>query len=120
MNDTKIDRVTKTLFWGVIIDECLTWKPHVQNLTRKISKCLGIIYKSSFCLNKISLCTLYYSLVYPYLYYCPCVWGLTYHSNLKHLVTFQKRAVRPISRSALDAHTDPIFNSNLRILFLFK
>ena len=96
---------------GVIIDECLTWKPHVQNLTRKISKSFGIIYKSSFCLNKNSLCTLYYSLVYPYLYYCACVWGLTYHSNLKRLVTLQKRAVRTISRSAFDAHSDPIFKS---------
>ena len=111
INDTKIDRVTETLFLGVIIDECLTWKPHVQNFTRKISKSLGIIYKSSFCLKKNSLCTLYYSLVYPYLYYCACVWGLTYHSNLKRLVTFQKRAVRTISRSAFDAHTEPIFKS---------
>ena len=96
INDTKIDRVTETLFLGVIIDECL--KPHIQNLTRKMSKSLGIIYKSSFCLNKKSLCTLYYSLVYPYVYYCACVWGLTYHSNLKRLVTLQKRAVRTISR----------------------
>ena len=23
----------------------------------------------------------YYNLVYPYLYYCACVWGLTYHSK---------------------------------------
>ena len=38
INDTKIDCVTETLFWGVIIDECLTWKPHIQNLTRKISE----------------------------------------------------------------------------------
>ena len=59
INDTKIDRVTETLFLGVIIDECLIWKPHIQNLTRKISKSLGIIYKSSFCLNKNSLYTLY-------------------------------------------------------------
>ena len=60
VNDTKIDRVTETLFLGVILDECLTWKPHILNLTRKISKSLGIIYKSSFCLNKNSLCILYY------------------------------------------------------------
>ena len=38
-------------------------------------------------------------------------WGLTYHSNLKRLITLQKRAVRTISRSAFDAHTDPIFKS---------
>ena len=67
ISDTKIDRVTQTLFLGVIIDECLTWKPHIQNLT--------------------------------------------YHSNLKCLVTLQKHAVRTISRSAFDAHTYPIFKS---------
>ena len=61
--------------------------------------------------------TLYYSLVYPYLYYCACIWGLTYHSNLKCLVTLQKRAVRMISRSAFDAHTHPIFKS-LKLLKL--
>ena len=27
INDTNIDRVTETLFLGVIIDDCLTWKP---------------------------------------------------------------------------------------------
>ena len=52
-----------------------------------------------------------WSWVYLYLYYCACIWGLTYHSNLKRLVTIQKRAVRTISRSAFDAHTDPIFKS---------
>ena len=78
ISDTKIDRVAETLFWEVIIDECLTWKPHVQNLTRKISKFLGIICKSSFCLHNNSLCTLYHSLIYPYLYYCACVWGFDF------------------------------------------
>ena len=53
----------------------------------------------------------YYSLVYPYLYCCACVWGLTYDSNLKRLVTLQKRAVRTISRIGYDAHTDTIFKS---------
>ena len=58
INDTKIDRVTETLFLGVINDKCLTWKPHIQNLTRKISKSLGIIYKLSFCSIRI-LCIHY-------------------------------------------------------------
>ena len=53
----------------------------------------------------------------PIFYYCACVWGLTYHSNLKRLVTLQKRAVRTISRSAFDAYTDPIFKS-LKLLKL--
>ena len=62
-----------------------------------------------------SLCTLYYSSVYPYLHYCASVWGSTYQSNLKRLITLQKRVIRIISKSTFDAHTNPIFE-NLNIL----
>ena len=41
----------------------------------------------------------------------------TYPSNLRRLITLQKRVVRIMSRSAFDAHTDPLFK-NLKILNL--
>ena len=47
--------------------------------------------------------------MYPYLCYCVGVWGSTYPSNLKRVVTLQKRAIRIISKSKFDAHTDPLF-----------
>ena len=84
-------------------------------MVRNVSKSVGIVYKSSFCLNKTSLCTLYYSLVYPYLHYCASFWGSTYQSNLKRLINLQKRVIRIVSRSSFDAHANPIFVS-LRIL----
>ena len=78
VNDIEIDRrVNEVLFLGVILDEHVSSKSQIQNVARKVSKSVGIIYKSSFCLNKTSLCTLYYSLVYPYLHYCASVWGST-------------------------------------------
>ena len=52
-----IGRVKETVFLGVIIDENLTWKPHIANVSRKILKAIGIIYKASFCLPTTSLCT---------------------------------------------------------------
>ena len=67
--------------------------------------------RSRFCLNKASLRILYYGLIYPYLQYCVSVGGSTYHSNLNQLITLQKRTIRIISRSAFDAHTDPLFAS---------
>lgn len=97
------------MFLGVILDQNLNWKSHIHNVARKISKSLGIIYKAGFCLNEASLRTLYFSLVYPYLCYCVGVWGSTYPSNLKRVVTLQKRAIRIISKSKFDAHTDPLF-----------
>ena len=112
-----IDRVKETTFLGVILDEHLTWKSHIHNVARKVSKAVGIIYKSSFCLDNSSLQILYFSLIYPYLFYCVSVWASTYPSNLRRLITLQKRVIRIMSRSAFDAHTDPLFK-NLKILNL--
>ena len=49
------------VFLGVILDEHLSLKPHILSVSRKTSK--DIIFKSSFCLPKTSLHSLYYSLV---------------------------------------------------------
>ena len=53
---------------------------------------------------------LYYSLIY-----CVSVWGLTYNSNLKRSVTFQKKAIRIVAKVPFDSHTDPIFR-DLKLL----
>ena len=45
------------------------------------------------------------------------VWASTYPSNLRRLITLQKRVVRIMSRTAFNAHTEPLFK-NLRILNL--
>ena len=117
ISNYSIDRVKETTFLGVILDEHLTWKSHIHNVARKVSKAVGIIYKSSFCLDNSSLQILYFSLIYPYLFYCVSVWASTYPSNLRRLITLQKRVIRIMSRSAFDAHTDPLFK-NLKILNL--
>ena len=105
------------MFLGVILDENLTWKPHIANVSRKISKSIGIIYKARFCLPTTSLCTLYFCLVYPYLVNCISVWESTYPSNLNRIFLLQKKVIRIISKSAFDAHTEPIFKQ-LKILKL--
>ena len=87
ISNYSIDRVKEATFLGVILDEHLTWKSHIHNVARKVSKAIGIIYKSSFCLNNSSLRMLYFSLIYPYLFYCVSVWASTYPSNLRRLIT---------------------------------
>ena len=81
----------------------------------KISKSIGIIYKSSFYLS--ALRTLYYALIYPYIQYCIIIWGSTYPTCLYRINLLQKRVIRIINREAYDAPTDPIFK-DLNILKL--
>jgi hypothetical protein len=61
INNHKINRVKEVVFLGVILDENMSWKPHISHVARKVSKSIGIIYKSSFCLSKSALRTLYFS-----------------------------------------------------------
>ncbi len=109
LNGHIIDRVKEVAFLGVVLDEHLSWKPHISQVARKISKSIGIIHKASFSLSKSSLLKLYYSLVYPYLQYCLIVWGSTYATNLKRIVLLQKRIIRIINKETFNAHTDPLF-----------
>ena len=133
IDNNVIERARETVFLGVILDEHLSWKPHILSVSRKISKSIGIIYKSSFCLPKTSLRSLYYSLVYPYLTYCVSEWGSTYQSNLNRIIILQKKIIRIISKVSFDAHTGVLFkeqeilkfsdiylNQIGRFMYLFK
>ena len=118
INNNVIEHVKETIFLGVILDEHLSWKPHILSVSRKISKSVGIIYKSNFCLPKTSLRSLYYSLVHdPYLTYCVSVWGSTYQSNLNRIIILQKKIIRIISKVSFDAHSGVFFKEHEIVKF---
>ena len=70
LNDNIVKRVTSTKFLGIIIDEKLSWKQHIEYVKNKISKSIGINYKTRKYVDKSTLRNLYYTFVYPYLIYC--------------------------------------------------
>ena len=76
INGPKMIHLKEVTFFGVILDENLPWKPHILHIAGKISK--SGIGRSSPRLTKLTLKTLYFSLVYPYFQYCIIVWGSTY------------------------------------------
>ena len=47
INHDALKRVYSKKFLGIIIDSKLTWKEHINHIRNKISKALGILYKSS-------------------------------------------------------------------------
>ena len=93
IDDKVINRVNKTKFLGVFIDENLTWKEHVKYITTKLSKSIAIMYRTSVMLNNDSLRLLYCTLFLPYLSYCVEIWGNTYKTTLEPLVKCKKSCV---------------------------
>ena len=109
VDNVKIEQAYETKFLGVIIDEYLLFKHHVNYVKGKVARGLGILYKTKRFLKTNSLLQLYNSFIYPYLNYCITVWGNTWETYLLPLIKVQKRAMRVIKGAERYDHTDPIY-----------
>ena len=63
----------------------------------KLSKTCGILYRIRYNLTIESLCSLYYSLCYPYLIYCLSIWGCTWPTIVNGVFVVQKKILRTIT-----------------------
>ena len=118
INGHSIERVNEFNFLGLTVDEHLTWNGHINKISNKISRTLGIISRVRKFLPVDILKQLYVSLVAPHLQYGILCWG--FHHN--KIFKLQKRAVRLITLSKYNAHTDPIFKqlNLLKVQEIFK
>ena len=100
-----IEKVSEFNFLGLTIDEHLSWKPHVLKISNKIARTLGIVCRLKNFLPTHVLRILYNSLILPHLQYSILAWGF----RMGRLDKMQKRAIRIITRSKYNSHTDPLF-----------
>ena len=80
-------------FLGVLLDENLSFKLHVQVIRVKISRGLGIIRKLKRLFPFPILRLLYFSLIFPYICYCSSVWMSTFSSVLAPVHILHEKAV---------------------------
>ena len=77
LSNQEIQKEDKTKFLGIIIDQHLTWKSHIDYIVPKISKMIGTLRTIRFFVNQPLLKVLYNSFIYPYLHYGIIGWGTT-------------------------------------------
>ena len=113
INNTPITRTTDFNFLGLIINDTVKWDSHINYISGKISRVLGVMkrIKRFVPLNVLKL--IYCSLISSHLNYGVVAWGF----NFQRLFKLQKRAMRLITNSKYNAHTEPIFKT-LKILQL--
>ena len=109
IDGTVIPQVKSVKFLGIYIDQHITWNDHIDHISLKIAKNVGIISRLAHILPTSILLTLYYSLIYPYLTYCNMIWASNYPSRLNRIIILQKRIIRIIRRLPYNSHTDQAF-----------
>ena len=115
LDETPLEKVSSIKFLGITVDNKLSWKIHIGNIIKTISRNTGIINRLKSFLPPSSLLTLYSSLILPYFNYGILTWGNTHQTLLDKLLVQQKRALRVICNTSSRTHTDPLF-SKLKIL----
>ena len=98
---------------GVIIDENLTWKNHIDAISKNYLKKYWNVDKSETFLylkTENILYSLYCTLILPYINYGVLKWGNTCEIYLDKIFKLQKWAIRTISNSRYRSHTGPLFS----------
>ena len=94
LNNTIIKQVTQTKFLGVIIDEKLSWQPHITELTRKLACCAGVLNRIKDNIPSHLHKSLYHTLFESHLTYGITVWGGVSQNKLLPLFRAQKKCCR--------------------------
>ena len=105
IDEIQLEPISNFNFVGIIINENINWSKHINKISYSISKTVGIIRKLKNVLPSSVLLTIYNSLILPQLTYGILVWG--YESNC--IFKLQKIALRAMTSSKYNAHTNPMF-----------
>ena len=98
LNNYEIRRVKKTKYLGMIVDDSLTWEDHIDYITLKINRGIGIIRRVRQFIPEKSLLLLHQTLIDPYFRYCSTVWGQCGETLKNKLQALQNRAARSIAK----------------------
>ena len=122
INNNDIQSVTEFNFLGLCLNSKLNWDTHINIISKKISRAVGIIKKMQLLFPKRILISLYNTLILPHINYCLLSWG---SSNATETIFLQqKKAIRAISSASHNAHTEPLFKIfnilKLKAIFNFR
>lgn len=97
-------------YLGVVVDSMVTWKPHIQNLCKRLRH---MYYKfrqiRSFLAPKL-LKMVYYALVQSILEYGILCWGSAYKTVIKPLRTAQNIIIKIISKKPMFYRTHALYS----------
>ena len=99
LHHSKLFESSKIKYLGLILDNKLSWKWHIAELSKTLSSAVGMLYKiRNFCPLPV-LRSLYFSIFNSHLSYGLAVWGNAHRSLICKIKSLQKRAVKCIASS---------------------
>lgn len=106
-----VERVNQIKYLGVIIDDQLNWKPHIEYLLKKLRFSSFMVRKLRNIACERLLKIIYYAFFQSNLQYCLTAYGSAFDNTLQPLTLIQKRTIRVIAKAQYLTNTAPLFRS---------
>ena len=91
INGNNIERVTNFNFLVLTLISTLSWKQHINKISLKISKSIGVLYRLRDIYPRAVLQNFYNALILPQFSYCILCWGRDLLSVRTILYTFFRK-----------------------------
>ena len=109
INGNRLYSSPSVKYLGIIIDENLSWKNHLNELTKKLSRANSMLCKVRHFVDKPTLRSIYFSIFSSHLTYGSLIWGQKGSPNRVQIESLQKSAIRIMSFSPFRSHTASLF-----------
>ena len=109
INGENLKQKVSTKYLGLLIDDQLNWKHHIEHLNKKLAKGVGIICKLRHYMPRETLKNIYFSFIQSHLNYGIINWGSAVPRILYPTSILMKKAVRFMAFSEKDTCSPPLF-----------
>ena len=98
----EVKKVTLVKYLGLTVDDKLVWEQHIDYISSKIIRGIGVLKRIRHFIPRDSLLLLYHTLTEPYFRYCSIVWGQCGETLKDKLQTLQNKAAGTIAKLRYD------------------
>ena len=95
---------------GLIVDNTLSWRPHIESVLKKCNSLLYLLSRIKMFLSVPLRKMFYNAYILPHLDYCCVIWGNCEVSQVNKILKFQKRAARLILDKDLNTPSNELFS----------
>ena len=84
INNDVIEKKQTVKYLGMLIDDDLKFKSHINTITNTISRNVGMMSRVKYFVEAKQLLSLYNAIILPYINYCCFIWGTGYAQHTKN------------------------------------
>jgi len=99
INNHSISPEDKLKYLGVLLENYLSYKPHVQKVKTQLSRACGVLAKQKNYTTQSVLKVVYNAIIHPYLNYSILIWGHALNATIHSLIKLQKKAIKIIKQT---------------------